>query len=47
VIKGKTKWVDIILPKYSKALLLLENLRNEAHRFANSYRKQLISRAYK
>lgn len=47
VIKNKSKWIEINLPKYSKALLLLENLRNEAHRFANSYRKQLMHRALK
>lgn len=47
VIKNKYKWIEINLPQYSKALLLLENLRNEAHRFANNYRKQLMRRALK
>ncbi|HPT65854.1 MAG TPA: GIY-YIG nuclease family protein [Candidatus Woesebacteria bacterium] len=43
-IKTPTDWVEINLPKNSSALLLLQNLRNEAHRFANNYRKKLIKK---
>ena len=44
VIKNDDSWVEINLPQKSTALLLLENLRNEAHRFANKYRKVLMSK---
>lgn len=44
IIKSKSNWVEINLPPKSQALLLLERLRNEAHRFANKYRKELLSR---
>lgn len=44
VIKSKSDWIEINLPPKSQALLLLERLRNEAHRFANKYRKELISK---
>ncbi len=43
VLKNQDQWVEFNLPENSSALLLLENLRNEAHRFANAYRKKLIS----
>ncbi len=42
VFKVGDKWQQINLPKNSHALLLLQNLRNEAHRFANRYRQKLI-----
>jgi len=42
VIRTGDSWTEIKLPKNSPALLLLQNLRNEAHRFANNYRKKLI-----
>lgn len=35
---------QINLPTHSLALQLLQQLRDEAHRFANKYRKELISR---
>lgn len=44
VIKTGDNWTEIKLPKNSPALLLLQNLRNEAHRFANNYRKKIILR---
>ena len=43
VIKVDDSWQEINLPKNSHALLLLQSLRNEAHRFANRYRKELMS----
>lgn len=43
IIKTATNWVEINLPKNSPSLLLLQRLRDEAHRFANNYRKGLIS----
>lgn len=45
VIKTPEKWVEINLPKNSSSLNLLQQLRDEAHRFANSYRKELIKRS--
>lgn len=45
VIKSSDSWVEINLPARSEALLLLERLRNEAHRFANRYRKELMSKS--
>jgi len=42
VIKTANDWQEINLPKNSPSLLLLQQLRNEAHRFANRYRKKLI-----
>jgi len=45
VIKDADSWVEINLPQNSTALLLLESLRNEAHRFANKYRKVLMSKS--
>jgi excinuclease ABC subunit C len=44
VLKVDHRWHQINLPKNSHALLLLQNLRNEAHRFANRYRKKLIKK---
>ena len=43
VIKIGDSWEEIKLPKNSPSLLLLQQLRDEAHRFANNYRKKLIS----
>lgn len=37
----------LILPKNSKVLFLLQNLRDEAHRFALSYHKKLRKKAFK
>lgn len=45
VIKTTTGWVEINLPKNSLALRLLQQLRDEAHRFANRYRHQLVKRS--
>lgn len=42
VIKKDDKFLEINLPENSSALNLLKNLRNEAHRFANRYRKKLM-----
>jgi excinuclease ABC subunit C len=44
VIKTADYWTEINLPKNSPSLLLLQHLRDEAHRFANKYRKELIKR---
>ena len=43
VIKNGNDWVEINLPKDSNSLHLLQQLRDEAHRFANHYRKSLMS----
>ena len=40
----KNKKGPILLPKESKALHLLERVRDEAHRFAISYHKKLMSK---
>jgi len=45
VIKTSDSWKEIRLPKNSPALLFLQNLRNEAHRFANRYRQSLIKKS--
>ncbi|MFZ2153383.1 MAG: GIY-YIG nuclease family protein [Microgenomates group bacterium] len=45
VIKSNDDFIEINLPTNSKALLLLESLRNEAHRFANRYRRSLMSKS--
>ena len=44
VIKTGNNWREINLPPSSSALRLLQNLRNEAHRFANRYRRLLIKK---
>lgn len=36
---------EINLPRHSSALRLLQSLRDEAHRFANRYRRQLLSKS--
>ncbi|MBU4210155.1 GIY-YIG nuclease family protein [Patescibacteria group bacterium] len=43
VIKTKNSFQQINLPKNSQALNLLRHLRDESHRFANKYRKELMS----
>jgi len=45
VIKNNDHWQEIKLPQKSQALLLLIRLRDEAHRFANRYRRELISKS--
>lgn len=47
VIKLDQDWIEINLPIRSNALRLLQNLRDEAHRFANRYRKKLMSKSIK
>jgi excinuclease ABC subunit C len=42
VIKNDDQWTEINLPKNSPSLRLLQQLRDEAHRFSNRYRKTLI-----
>lgn len=42
VIKPGDQFIEINLPKNSTALNLLQSLRDEAHRFANRYRKSLM-----
>lgn len=44
VIKSKEDFTEINLPKDSQAIFLLQRLRDEAHRFANAYRKKLIQK---
>ncbi|MFA6518925.1 MAG: GIY-YIG nuclease family protein [Candidatus Shapirobacteria bacterium] len=46
VIKNGDSWQEINLPHHSTALRLLQQLRDEAHRFANRYRKELISKQW-
>jgi len=45
IIKDNLNWLEIKLPFRSGALRLFQNLRNEAHRFANCYRKELIKKS--
>jgi len=45
VIKLGTDFIEINLPQNSNALNLLKSLRDEAHRFANRYRKTLMSKS--
>lgn len=42
VIKNIDNWEEINLPKNSPALQLLQQLRDEAHRFSNRYRNKLV-----
>jgi excinuclease ABC subunit C len=42
IIKNGDTWEEINLPKNSPALQLLQQLRNEAHRFSNRYRKKIL-----
>lgn len=42
IFKNADKWVEVNLPKNSNALKLFQLVRDEAHRFANRYRKELI-----
>jgi excinuclease ABC subunit C len=44
IIKIGDQWQEIKLSKHSPSLHLLQQLRDEAHRFANRYRKILINR---
>lgn len=46
IFKNANNWVEVNLPKNSDALKLLQNLRDEAHRFANKYRKELIKKSF-
>lgn len=45
VIKNGQEWVEINLPKNSPALNHLKLIRDEAHRFANRYRKTLAKKS--
>ena len=42
VIKNNDDWVEINLPSDSNSLRILQQLRDEAHRFSNNYRKELM-----
>jgi excinuclease ABC subunit C len=45
VLKSNNDFVEINLPVNSHALQLLQSLRNEAHRFANRYRTDLMKKS--
>lgn len=45
IIKTNNNWVEINLPKNSPSLQLLQQLRDEAHRFSNRYRKKLTQKS--
>lgn len=45
IINTGNNWVEINLIKNSSSLQLLQNLRDESHRFANKYRKEIIKRS--
>ncbi len=47
IIKEGESWQEISLPQNSAGLNLLKMLRDEAHRFANKYRKELIKNSIK
>ena len=44
VVKNNNEFIEINLPKNSHALRLIQSLRDEAHRFANAYRRQLMKK---
>jgi len=44
VIKTVNGWQEINLPKNSPALQLLQQLRDEAHRFSNHYRRKILNK---
>ncbi len=44
VLKDGETWQEINLPKDSSSLHLLQRLRDEAHRFGNKYRKELMQK---
>jgi len=46
ITKTSSNWMEIKLPKDSPSLQLLQQLRNEAHRFSNKLRKSLIFRTF-
>lgn len=45
VIKTENNWREINLPKNSHALRLIQSLRDEAHRFANRFRLDLMKKS--
>jgi len=46
VIMDKGKLKELEIPLTSSALQLLQRLRDEAHRFANTYHKKLRAKSY-
>lgn len=46
IFKNNDNWVEVNLPKNSNALKLFQLIRNESHRFANKYRKELIKKLF-
>jgi len=46
ILKNNQGWAEINLPQNSSALNLLKSLRDEAHRFANRYRQELMSKSF-
>lgn len=44
VVKTIDGWQEARLPAFSSSLRLLQRLRDEAHRFANRYRKELMKK---
>ena len=46
VIMDNGKFVELEIPLTSSALQLLQRLRDEAHRFANTYHKKLRAKSY-
>lgn len=46
VIKNQDDFIEINLPPNSTALNLLKSLRDEAHRFANRYRQELMKKSF-
>jgi excinuclease ABC subunit C len=45
VIRNGDEFIEINLPQNSTALNLLKSLRDEAHRFANKYRRELMKKS--